>query len=302
MTEQFYIDDYKKKEARIVTTTKPLVDWLLALNTNNRNPKKGHIAWIKQSIDEGKFILTGQGIGISEDGRLIDGQHRLMAIRDAGYPEVELLIVTGLDERARIYIDQNAKRSTADMLKIVLNDSITTRMSSVIRTHLTLKEEKIGFMFGSRKPPLDDVVDTMSEHHGIIASIIEAAGHKARAGITTALFHYAIKYNEEYAIQFAQQIRDGVNLLSTDPAYRLREHIYSQKGRYGGQGLQADYKYTVFACVADANREEVKGMRLAESWNGLPSSQKRTIQKLGTPEWEKSNAQTKAMKTQATGN
>lgn len=188
--------DYTKEEAKIVTASKKLVDELLAINTNNRNVKKSHLKWLAESLKNEEFVLTGQGISISKTGKLIDGQHRLLAIQQADYPPVRLLIVTGLEEKARVYIDQQAKRSSADMLKIVLNKHITSRMAGTLGFHVGLKEDKKnGFIRGAKKVPLERLVDEMTEYADYLAELIGAAGSKCRAGTLCALFHYGLKYD-----------------------------------------------------------------------------------------------------------
>jgi hypothetical protein len=267
--------DVTKKEAHIVKASKKLVDWLLSLNTNNRNVKRSHLAWLAQSLKNDEFVLTGQGISVSKEAELIDGQHRLLAIQEAGYPPVELMVVTGLDERARIYVDQHAKRSSADMLKIVLNKHITARMAGVINFHITLKEsKKDGFSRSGRKASLDEMVEAMSEHTETLANIITAAGNKCRAGILCGLFHYALKYNEDKALEFAEKIKTGENLKKHDPAYRLREHCIKHNNAGGSASLE-DYKITVSACMADALNEDLQALRPSSSWAGLPAKLRR---------------------------
>jgi hypothetical protein len=197
-----------------------------------------------------------------------------MAIRDADYPPVELLIVTGLDEKARVYVDQHAKRSAGDMLKIILNKQITNRMAAVLTFHQLLKEEKDGFYKNARRVHLDELVDDMTSHAEYLTELVNASGTKARAGVMCALFHYGLKFDPDRALQLAEQIRLGEGLRRDDPAYRLREYITSNKSA----GLRAsleDYKMAVTACLADALGEPLKVFRPSNSWTELPRKLKR---------------------------
>lgn len=263
--------DYTKKDAQIVKASKKLVDELLSLNQNNRNPRKTHIDWLQDAIKTKEFILTGQGISVSDKGILIDGQHRLMAIRNAGYPPVEILVVTGLDEKSRIYVDQHAKRSTSDMLKIVLNQEITNRLAAIINFHLKLKEKEGDFIWDKLKPSLDEVVEATAEHSYIISLLIDAMGPLGRAGLLCALFHYAKRYDEDTALQFAGQVGIGENLERDDPAHRLRHYLFTRgKKNYGGSGQLEDYKVCVTACVAHANGDKMETIRVSYDWKKLP--------------------------------
>jgi len=263
--------DYKKKQAIIIKASKSLVDELLATNTNNRNIKKMHRKWLEDAIDKKEFILTSQGIGVSTDGVLVDGQHRLAAIREAGYPPVELLVVTGLDPNSMIYIDQHAKRTTADMLRIHLDKSITTRMASIINSHLRLKEDEEGFSWIHGKPSLAAVSSMMDKYSDELDMLTSAGGATPRAGTYLALFHYMLKSGEDAAIHLATQVATGEKLLRTDPAYKLREYLYQakNKGGYGSSGQMSDYKVAVTCCIAHSNDEKIEVLRGANSWHGL---------------------------------
>lgn len=261
--------DYKKKQSVILKSSKALVDWLLTLNTNNRNVKKSHVEWLTKAIENGEFIFTGQGISVSKDGKLIDGQHRLIALREAGYPHVDLMVVTGLEEEAMIYVDQHAKRSSADMLKIVVNKNVTSYMAAVVNFHIKLNEGKDGFYFTNGKASLESIVEATEEYGDVIAEIIEASGKFRKAGALCGYLHYALKYNKDAALRFASEVSLGEGLKRHDPAYRLREAWLTRKSAGGSAGL-ADYMLCVSACVADANKTDLQSLRPSSNWKGLP--------------------------------
>lgn len=52
----------------------------LELNVNNRPLRKRSVLAFSGAMTRGEWMLTPQGIAISSEGRLIDGQHRLMAV------------------------------------------------------------------------------------------------------------------------------------------------------------------------------------------------------------------------------
>ena len=258
-----------QKKAFIVVASEQLVDWLLSMNMNNRNVKKTHVDWIKKSIGEGNFVLTGQGISISKSGALIDGQHRLIAIRECGYPPVEFLVVTGLEDKAQMYIDQHAKRTVADMLRLTMNQSVSNTMAAVGIFHIRLSEEN-GFSFSGVRPSLNEICDVISEHHETMAAVISALGHQARVGTISALFHYALRAGLELAIELGEQIKTGESLCSDDPAYRLREFLIRNKPS-GGSGQMREYALSVSTCISHFNREKKQMLRPATSWSRLKS-------------------------------
>lgn len=277
--------DYKKREAHILKANKKLVDELLELNINNRNVRKAHLEWIKKSIEDDKFILTGQGVCVSKEGVLIDGQHRLLAIKDAGYPPVEILVVTGLDDESKIYVDQHAKRSITDMLKIVMNQNINNKMAATITTRLKLgynEENCFVFRKGSmQRVPLSDVINEMEKYSYHLSMILSAAGNLPRAGVLAAYLDYAIMSDLDDVVHLAEQVKNGERLLKDDPAYRLRAFLLggTKRTSYGSVGQLEDYKNTVTACIAHATGEKLTSLRPSQNWEKLPRKQKPKVVK-----------------------
>lgn len=268
--------DFTKKSAQIVKATPKLVDDLLKMNTQNRNIKKSHLRWIENAIKADDYHLTTQAIGVSDKGVLVDGQHRLMAIKNSGYPPVELLIITGLDEKSKIYIDQGAKRSMTDMLKIVLDRSVTNNLSSMVNLKLKIEETPDGFVWnremGTKKVNLDEVVDFVDNNFERLSELLSANGaHFLRAGAMAAMLDYSLKHSHRKACDFIESVRLGENLTKNMPAYRLRAHILAghKKTAYGSGGQLQDYKLTVYACLADSKNRDIESLREASSWGEI---------------------------------
>lgn len=269
--------DISKKSAQIIITNEESVNYLLSLNTNNRTIKKRHKTWLEQAMRAEKFFLSNQGIGISTDGVLIDGQHRLTAIRDAGYPPVELVVVTGIDPEMRLYLDQNTKRSIADALKIVMDESVSARVASVATFLMRITDdEKDGFTFvtESGKLPLDEVRKAVKKQLSIVNEINEATAGTCRAGTLAALVEYADKWDRDDALELASQVGFGENITAGDPGYKLRDVVLRKRGRGngGGRGVNmqmTDYQQAVFCCIQHALGKKIDRIERARSWQGL---------------------------------
>lgn len=266
--------DVTKKEAHIVRSSKRLVDWLLSLNQNNRTVRKRHVEWLAEAMRRGEFMLTAQGISVSKEGILLDGQHRLMALREADYPACEMVIVTGLEEKSQVYIDQHFKRSTSDMLKLALDRNVSARAASLSTFMVKIKWVKGGEIeMAHDKPPLAKIVEYMEEHWEIICLVLMACGNNVRVGAMGALIHYAQMYGIDSAITLGEQLRDGVNLGKDDPAYRLRAYLSSYKSKGGSAQLET-YKTSVTACITHAKGERISHLRASSTWKGLPTPPK----------------------------
>jgi hypothetical protein len=98
-------------------TPQKAMEWL-AFNTSNRPLRRGAVEGLKEAFLRGEYISTHQGIAFSEDGELLDGQHRLTAIselRDGVFP---MAVAIGVPKNAYMVTDIGLKRSPADALRL----------------------------------------------------------------------------------------------------------------------------------------------------------------------------------------
>lgn len=104
----------RMKQARFeIFTPKRCAEILENNNINNRNMRGWWAEAMAQAMRRGEWITSHQGIAFTEDGDLLDGQHRLYAVLLADRP-VEFLAVYGLPKAAFGVIDIGIKRSIAD--------------------------------------------------------------------------------------------------------------------------------------------------------------------------------------------
>ncbi|MCQ2300720.1 MAG: hypothetical protein MJZ81_11415 [Bacteroidales bacterium] len=88
--------------AKVVEMTRDRVNAMLIGNEGNRRVNKSNLKKLTDEFRGGRYRFTGQPIILDEFGVLRDGQHRLMALRDAGYPNVKMLVVTLKGDRSNI--------------------------------------------------------------------------------------------------------------------------------------------------------------------------------------------------------
>lgn len=88
--------------------------WLVS-NTNNRTVRNIVVERYAKSMKEGNWIPTHQGIAFDVNGRLVDGQHRLMAVEKSGV-SVDMMVTFNLDPKAFGGMDQGVARNASDLL------------------------------------------------------------------------------------------------------------------------------------------------------------------------------------------
>lgn len=104
--------------------------WLRDANTHNR--RQGDVSSYARDMREGRWQETHEPIAFSDDGVLIDGQHRLAAIVASG-ATVRMLVVRGTQMETQGVIDCGRSRSLADRIKLGRGEDVTQREIAVAR-------------------------------------------------------------------------------------------------------------------------------------------------------------------------
>lgn len=87
-------------------------------NHLNRCLSKEHVKALLNNMKQGTWRFNGDSIRFDKDGELIDGQHRLAAIKEFGKP-LPMITIYGFDSETMKTIDQEIKpRSLKDLFKI----------------------------------------------------------------------------------------------------------------------------------------------------------------------------------------
>lgn len=93
----------------IETITPEMAKEYLTHNTRNRKIVAAHVDAIARDIRAGNWMMNAQPICFARDGRLLNGQHRLSAVLQAG-EAIEVPVMRGLPEEAYATYDIHAKR------------------------------------------------------------------------------------------------------------------------------------------------------------------------------------------------
>ena len=102
--------------ASVVTVTPEGAKNLLMVNTWNRKPSQATIRRYMRDMRAGRWLFSGSSLVLSDKGRLLDGQQRLMALRMVGEPQ-DFVLVRGVNEAAFGSIDSAGTRGFAKILE-----------------------------------------------------------------------------------------------------------------------------------------------------------------------------------------
>lgn len=190
---------------------------LLALNTNNRDVREGTVKTYAAAMKRGEWSRTHQGIGISRTGRVLDGQHRLMAIVMSGVT-VDMMVATGLNDDVFKDLDGHAKRSAADAFHESRAMMEPINMGARLLHGHTVTNAQLAPVFNLLRPLVDPLITGRARRKVITSAplVLAAAVVMLDGGDTayvTSLFDRMRRADLEslppVALAFMKQVLDG---------------------------------------------------------------------------------------------
>jgi hypothetical protein len=210
--------------ARIVFLSPALARNLIDSNSENqRNVSRINLDKVSGSIRNGSFALNGESMIVSDTGRMLDGQHRALAVMNTGIG-VWTVLVEGVPDEHFATINSGKSRSYTNVLQIAGEGAATHLSSTVQRLAEYLSDPKsIGTGTAFSHADLERVRSmepTLSE------SCSAASRNKLLSASRGAwLYHLAHRVNPSFTDSFFDSLSTGEMLRSDSPIYRLRERI-----------------------------------------------------------------------------
>jgi hypothetical protein len=192
---------------------------LLANNPINRNQSEGRIILLASQMPR-EWRVNGEPIIIGSDGRLLDGQHRLVAAQEAGC-DLVTFVIRGVDPKDFHSINTGKSRTLGDVLSIKdeVNSSMLASALSVVYRYehkgMLKSSQAVGFTHKRglnllrRNPELRDSVALINKSwaRDLGLSSGHAALHHLYAGISR-------RKADDF---FAQLTPDGHQAGKTNP-------------------------------------------------------------------------------------
>src|SRR5262245_37584487 len=132
-------------------------------NTANRPLSKRTVREFAQAMGRGEWRVTHQGIAFDTTGALVDGQHRLAAIVEAGLP-VEMTVFTEVPVGAFDVLDTGKRRNAADVLAIEGEKSAVMLAAMVRTVWLYENRPELNWSGGDAGVSNHQVVQTLEQH------------------------------------------------------------------------------------------------------------------------------------------
>lgn len=130
----------------VIKVTPEMARKFLDRNTGNRPQSQATINRYAKDMEIGVWKMTGDPIRFSKTGKLIDGQHRMMAVIQSGVT-VSFVVIRELSDEIFDVLDSGKGRSKSDILFIELGLPVETCkiLSSSVAMMIDYEREQYGF-------------------------------------------------------------------------------------------------------------------------------------------------------------
>ena len=229
---------------RQATITPAIAVKLLDRNENNRNINKNAVDQYARDMLAGRWQFNGEALKIAKDGRVLDGQHRLLACVQSGQSFVTV-VVTGIEDRAQFTMDQGHKRTAADHFKL----QGVRNAAGIAAAARLLWVWHQGSVLGGRghvRPSFADleaersIWPELSEASDIGSSVAYATRIGLPASLLTAAGAIMLRIDAVAARDFMEKLKTGAGLSVDDPILTLRRTCIAFVG--SGRTLHASDK------------------------------------------------------------
>lgn len=211
-------------------------DWL-GFNTHNRPLRARTVAAYAADMKNDAWQWNGESVKFAADGVLLDGQHRLAAIAEAGVT-VRMLVVRGLPGDAQDTVDGGVKRKFSDVLAL-RGEKNAVALSAIIRRVTVWETAQTVTGRSNLAPTNSQMLQVLDRNPWLreVASLSSQIAVKCDLpasiiGFCTWLFSSCKDADEDIEF-FFQRLADFQGLSKGDAIYELRKTLESSRSVRG---------------------------------------------------------------------
>lgn len=212
----------------VLVDAETAASWLLR-NQDNRNFSERTCAGYVRDITNDDWPFTGDPVRFAEDGRLLDGQHRLEAVKRTGIATL-MTVITGLGKHTQRYMDGGRKRTAQDQLAI---DKIPNYVTVAAIARMVILWNPNGFwdpaggvqIVGNKRPTtVPEILTFVKDFPGVHLAATEALKvQRARIGCKASAVGAAF-------LRASTLERDGVTFEAADFFHKVATGEELSKG------------------------------------------------------------------------
>lgn len=235
-------EDQMAVKAEVMNVTPEMAREWLALNKTNRSTRHVRIAAYANDMADGRWPFTGDPIrfaGSNGNKQLVDGQHRLLALIEAGVT-LPFLVVTNLDASSMSVIDTGASRTPGDTLQLQGVEN-ANRTAAIARVLISYEAGRLGdttwYARNITRSKLSEFVLANAkalEDSQDIARRLRRRGFNATAAGAWHFLAARDDSTEDLLELYLEQLFTGVGLIEGDPALAVQHFVMRPLTQGGG--------------------------------------------------------------------
>lgn len=262
------VKDVKVKKVLI---TPQMAQEFLAKNTRNRPHNQRKVEEYVKMMKDNEWHLQTDAIGFDTNDKLINGQHRMMAVTQYGKP-IEFLVATGLEPDSFNFIDTGKNRSSGDVLGA--NGFVAgAHKSAIIRFVIGYKKGNIQNEKSSKRDlglNNQDILDYAHRYRNELeeaykVSTDAAKSFKGLKGQAIGGMYWILsKIDRNRALVFFGALGTGTMLTHDDPIYILRQRLMDDLAAKKKFPLKDKLAWLIMAWNHSKKGSKIKQLK----WNG----------------------------------
>jgi len=243
-----------------ILLTPAMAERLLIGNTKNRAVIKSYLKNMEQVLLRNEWRFNGEPIIVSSTGRVLDGQHRLMACVSTGI-SIDTILVRGVDESVFPTLDRGISRTVGNVLSIDGIENYNSVAAALKTFHGFCSTRGQVYDGGGWTGGFSASVarELLVKHEGIKASVRKSLGcnHYKSKSLLAGL-HYILSLSDAAIADDLLEVLISGASDKDRPFNVLREHfIYTRMNRISMGNRSAAAK-TIRAFNAEVTGEWIK--------------------------------------------
>lgn len=221
-------------QLEVITPT--VAQRLLDGNTDNRPAKPRHVKFLADQMRAGAWKVTGDPVKIAASGRLLDGQHRLMAIVESGTTQ-HVYVARNCEEEIFSVLDTGRTRSAGDVLAIAGMKN-ANNLAAAAKLLYLYDNDMLATMGHKLKVATHQALLEYVQGRDLDSFVTQGLTWYTRCRLLAAaewivLYYLLAQKNPKKGFDFMQQIATGLNLTEGHPVYLLRTKLAAaREGRF----------------------------------------------------------------------
>ena len=233
-------------EQEIIELTPELAKMFYEERAKNRVINRSNVKRMAAAMKRGEWKLTHQGLAFNPSSKMTDGQHRCLAVIEAGVT-VRILVTWNVPDDAMDVMDTGAVRKAHQTLQIdgVANANYIAAWANVARRTLGRKNDPF---------TTDELRQYIEENKEAVEWALSLPRKGLlRFGYLTGLLVLAYPMGHVQIAELAEKVESGVGLTANDPALGIRRLVTEGKTRRDGREVHLKI---LRCCMAAIKGEE----------------------------------------------